>query len=255
MRTLGAAVLGGLLAASSARADEPAAQPTPVAPAPEAAQGQNAQAYPPPPPSPSGPPTGYGAPPAGYGAPPAGYGAYPGAPPTGYGAYPAPQYYPPPPRGYERIHRSGLVLGFALGGGSVRFEDGADGAFAYTFDLGGMLSDDLALLFDVSGLSHAANSFEDESHSVVGGVLRVFFLKFLWAQGGLGVGHLAVSDGWGYVTDSTESSLAGILGAGAEVLQTTGGFSLDVQLRLAGSSYREVGRVINTSLLIGFNFY
>jgi hypothetical protein len=263
MRILGAAVLGGLLAASPARADEPA---QPVAPVPEPAQGpsaQNAPAYPPPPPAQGGPPAGYGAypgaPPAGYGAypgpPPAGYGAYPGAPPAGYGAYPAPRYYPPPPQGYERINRSGLVLGFAVGGGSVRFKDEGDSGFAYTFDLGGMVSNNVALLFDVSSLSHAVSSWEDESHTIVGGVVRVFFLRFLWAQAGLGVGHLAISDDWGYVTDSTESSLAGILGAGAELLQTTGGFSLDVQLRLAGASYQYVGRAVNTSLLVGFNFY
>jgi hypothetical protein len=265
MRTLGAAVLAGLFAASPAQAQEPAGQPAqPVAPAPDpAAQGQNAQAYPPPPPSAApaqgAPPAGYGAPPAGYGAypgaPPPGYGAYPGAPPAGYGAYPAPRYYPPPPQGYERINRSGLVLGFAVGGGAVRFEGEGDSAFAYTFDLGGMVSNNLALLFDVSSLSHAVSSWEDESHTIVGGVVRVFFLKFLWAQAGLGLGHLAISDGWGYVTDSTESSLAGILGAGAELLQTTGGFSLDVQLRLAGASYSGIGRAVNTSLLVGFNFY
>ena len=245
MRIFGAVLFGALLAASSARADE---TPQPAAPAPAPAQEQGGpQQYPPPPPR-------YPAQPA----PPAGYGNYPGAPPAGYGAYPAaPQYYPPPPppRSGDRIERGGLVLGFAVGGGAVRFKDEGDNGFAYSFDLGGMLSNNLALLFDVSSLSHAVSYSEDESHTIFGGVLRVFFLKFLWAQAGLGFGHLAISDAWGYVTDSTGSAAAGILGAGAEVLQTTGGFSMDLQLRVAGASYSGIGRAINTSLMFGFNFY
>jgi hypothetical protein len=261
MRILGAAVLGALLVASSARADVPASQPAqPAVPAPAPVQGQYAQqGYPPPPPP---PPPAQGAPAGGYGtypgAPPGGYGTYPGAPPTGYGAYPAqpaPQYYPPPPQGGDRIHRGGLMLGFAVGGGAVRFSDEGRNGFAYTFDLGAMLNNNLALLFDVSGLSHGAGYSEDESHTIVGGVARVFFLKFLWAQAGLGLGHIATSDAWGYTIASTESSLAGIVGAGAELLQTTGGFSLDVQVRVAGARYQDVGRAINTSLLVGFNFY
>jgi hypothetical protein len=248
MRTFAAVLLGGMLVAPVARAQQPsdpASQPGP-GPAEPAPPGQ----YPPPPPRAPA----QGSPPAGYGAyPPSGYGAYPSNP----GPYPgASPYYPPPPAEPYGIRRGGLVLGFALGGGGINFQDGSDRGFAYSFDIGGMLNNNMALMFDVSGLSHAVSSFEEESHSIFGGVLRVFFLRFLWAQAGIGLGELSTSDGWGYTTDSTGSALAGIFGAGAEVLQTTSGFSLDLQLRVAGARYgSDVGRVINTSFLIGLNFY
>jgi hypothetical protein len=225
-----------LLATGSAAAEQQQQPPPPGAP----------QAQAPPPPPPGYPPPGY--PPPGY--PPPG-------PPQGYGSYPSqpPPQYMPPPAVPDRIHRHGLMLGFALGGGGVRIEDDSFNGFAFSFNLGGMLTPHLALQFDLSAISHAVDEFgTSETSSVLGATVQYYFLNFLWAKAGLGFGNISLDDAFGQI-DSTESSGAFIAAAGGEVLQTTGGFTIDVQLRLTAASFDAIGLTTNTALLVGFNFY
>ena len=110
-------------------------------------------------------------------------------------------------------------------------------------------------MFDYSSVTYGVE-LGNESHYVLGGVAQLFFSRFLWAKAGLGMGRLSLEDpASGTRLDATERSLAVLLGFGAEVVQTTAGFALDLQIRFAGSSYEDAGTTTNTALLVGFNFY
>jgi hypothetical protein len=205
-------------------------QPSPGYPAP----GYSPPTYPP---QPAPPPPGY---------PPQGYGTYPPGP--------AAQYVPPPTP--ESMQRRGLCIGFGIGGGNIRGERDNFGGFAVDFDVGLMLGPQLALMFDYSGVAHRLNRFDDTfKHDIYTGALQFFFMRFLWAKAGLGVGRLAVTDAYDQTLARAEStSAAVVLAGGAEVLQTTGGFALDLQLRLATATYQG-DTFVNTSFLVGLNFY
>ena len=253
-------LLGGSLAAGTARpahaqpAPPPAPQPAPQAPPPAQPQ-YPPPGYPqqPPPGYPQQPPPGYPQqPPPGY--PPPQY--PPSYPPPGYGAYPAPPapYYALPPETPVRIRRNGLTMGMAIGGGSVQFQGEPHAGFAFQFGIGGMLNRQVGVLFDYSTISHDVDSVQTESHSIFGAVAQLFLAEPLWIKAGLGIGRMAASQGWVEV-DRTERSFAFIGGVGFDVLQTTSGFALDLQLRFTGASYKDAGFTSNTALLIGFNFY
>ena len=154
-----------------------------------------------------------------------------------------------------RVRRNGFTLGLAVGGGSVHFDEEAHMGLALQFGIGGMLNRQVGLLFDYSTVSRQVDSFATESHDIFGGVLQLFLTEFLWVKGGIGLGRLSLSDGWGFEIDRTERSLAGIAGVGVDVIQSPSGFALDLQLRFVGSSYEDVGFTSNTSVLVGFNFY
>jgi hypothetical protein len=203
---------------------------------------------PPPPGYPPAPPPGYPpAPPPGY--PP----SYPpGYPPSGY-PQAAPQYaLPPEPE--THLRRRGFAIGVAIGGGGVRFDNGGQNGLALGLDIGASLNQRVALMFDLTSVSYRVNQ-GNESHWIMGGVAQFFFARFLWAKAGLGVGQLSLEDLAGFEVDSSERSLALLLGFGAEVVQTSAGFALDLQLRLAGARYQDAGITTNTSLMVGFNFY
>ncbi len=154
----------------------------------------------------------------------------------------------------DGISRSGFVVGFALGGGRIRDAQDSVGAFGFRFDIGLMAAPNVAILFDYATLAHALNHQDTFSHDVSTIAAQIFFARFLWAKGGLGLGHLSISDAFGNVSASSESSLVLALAAGAELLQTTGGFALDIQLHTAGARYG--GELVtNSSLLLGFNWY
>jgi hypothetical protein len=249
-------------ATASARTQQPPGYPPPQPPPPQPPPGYPPPGYPPPgappapepqpAPAPQQPPPGY--PPPQYPAPQYPPQYPPGYPPPGYGTYPAP-YYALPPEPAPRIRRSGLVLGLAVGGGSVNVEGEGNASFGVGFSIGAMLNRKVGLLFDYSSLNHQYDAFTDESHSIVGGVVQFFVADIFWIKGGIGMGQLSASDTWGVEIGSTERSLAGIAGAGVEVLQTSSGFALDLQLRFAGASYRDIGATYNTALMIGFNIY
>jgi len=256
-----ACLMAGTVAAGSARAQtapQPAPQtpqPAPQAPPPTTQPAPAPAPQYPPPPQPGYPPP----PPPGYpppqqpGYPPPQY-PPPSYPPPGYGAYPAP-YYALPPENPTRIRRNGFTLGLAIGGGSVHFQDEPHAGFAFQFGFGGMLNRQLGVLFDYSTISHDVSSVQSESHTIFGAVAQLFLAEPLWIKAGLGVGRMTATDGWGTVLDRTEQSFAFIGGVGFDVLQTTSGFALDLQLRFTGASYKDAGFTSNTAVLVGFNFY
>jgi hypothetical protein len=155
----------------------------------------------------------------------------------------------------DRIRRSGLTLGFGIGPGRISGGGSSDGGFAFDFHIGGMLAPDLALVFDYSGVQRNLNDFQDrEEHSIATVALQHFLMRLLWVKAGVGFGTLSVVNAYGYAGSYSESSLAATLAAGVEVLQTTGGFAIDVQARMAGSRYNDT-TVTNGALMLGFNWY
>jgi len=218
------------------------APPPPAYPPSGPAQPAPAPNQPPPPNSPPPPPN--------YPPPP------PSAPvpPPAYQGYPPPNYSYLPPEAPRR-GRSGFALGLGLGGGAVRAKDVGNNGLAFTFGVGGFLNRQVALMFDYYVISYDLDAITSEKHDVIGGAAQLYFADMLWIKAGLGLGSLKASQG-GFQVDSTERALALTAGFGVEVLQTDGGFVLDLQLRLAGARYRgDVGSVVNTAILVGMNFY
>jgi len=205
------------------------------------------------------PPPGYG-PPPGY-APPPGYGPQPGyappPPPPAYG--PPPGYGPPPPPPPPRIYRSGLVLGFAIGGGGISSNNCGDfcgGAFAIEGHIGLMLNPRLALMGDFWLNDHTIpNTSGDGStlHSISTFAAQVWLNDMFWLKGGIGASRLQlVSNSNGVFDDETG---LGVLGAaGVEVLQSSI-FALDLQFRVGHGSYSTGPGITNYAFMAGFNWY
>lgn len=152
------------------------------------------------------------------------------------------------------IQRSGFIIGFSLGGGSMVPDcDGCESlsGLALDFHLGGMLKPDLALMFDAYGVVHS-----EEGVSLINSVdtvaLQYWVAPQVWIKGGLGLGRLSVSEDGNTIGES-DSGLAVLLAGGVEVLQTQS-FALDAQLRIGNVSYDGLG-LTNASLNLGFNWY
>jgi hypothetical protein len=175
----------------------------------------------------------------------------------GYG----PGYYgappPPPPPG---VIRSGLVLGFDLGIGAISFTDCEDcdvlGGLAWGFQLGGMIGPNLALLADISGVSHYLSDEDATLNSLtVTGVLRGWLGRILYLEGGVGVGWMQLDDPYGTIAE-TRGGLGLLIGGGVELVQATS-FVLDLRLRfsVARFDYGDGVGVGNTSLALGLTWY
>lgn len=167
-----------------------------------------------------------------------------------YGA-PRPYYgSPPPPRG---VYRSGLVIGFGLGGGSIIADNCSNcgGGGAFEGHIGGMIHPRLALMFELWGIGRPTDS-GTLSHVIYGGALQYWVADIVWLKGGLGGGTISFEDG---VTGASvsESSLAISGAAGVEVLQTYN-FALDLQLKVSHTTVSQ-GGATNVALLVGFNWY
>jgi hypothetical protein len=192
--------------------------------------------------------------------PPPGYGPPPGYPPQGYG---------PPPRYPDR---RGFVIGFSLGGGSFevncesvgctqffgigdrRFEGGS-----FTFHIGGMVNETMAILFDAWGVAHSPNSRRTLTHNIGDIALRWFPHRLLWLQGGVGWANFNLhTDDCTSTQDCTErvgdTGFALVGGVGLELVQGRH-FVLDVALRVAAGGYGEGGSVNMTALQLGLNWY
>src|SRR5262249_50284459 len=113
-----------------------------------------------------------------------------GPPPPGRG------YYAPPPPG---IHRYGLVFGGAIGPGAFSFSDcsgcEAFGALALQLEIGGMVSPEVAILFDWTGHLHPTNDGNGTlvSSNLLDVAVRGFLGRIFWIEGGIGIGYLTVS--------------------------------------------------------------
>lgn len=178
------------------------------------------------------------------------------APPPGYYA-PPPRYsygYPPPS---PRVYRSGLVLGVGIGLGGLSTSDCGDfcgGGLGYDFHIGGMLTPQLALLFDISGIVHSVpDSDIDVYNTLYVAALQFFPTNQLWLRGGFGLAHYTQTDVFtgGYRDDTGEGLL---LAAGYEVYQS-GPFTIDLQFHFAETFYDVAKNHSNYTFLVGFNWY
>ncbi len=171
-------------------------------------------------------------------------------------AAPSPTYdLPPEPQ--ERILREGLMLGFAVGGGWVRSGQGSQGGYAFSVDAGGTVTPHLAVMFEYQSISKNLDNFSSINHSVVGGAVQLFFQDFFWARAGMGIGFMR-DDRRAIIGTDRARAPAITLGIGAEPLQTTGGFALDMQLRFSAARYP--GGIKPTiashlAFLLGMNWY
>jgi hypothetical protein len=188
---------------------------------------------------------------------------------AGAGVASAQQYGPPPPpgRGYYAppppgIHRFGLVFGGAIGPGAFSFSDcsGCDafGALALQLEIGGMVSPEVAILFDWTGHLHPTGDGNGTlvSSNLLDVAVRGFLGRIFWLEGGIGIGYLSVSDAYGF-TDSSDFGLGLMAAAGVEVLQTYN-FALDLSIRLSGEHIYENPSGVNISavaFLVGFHWY
>src|SRR5688572_4091715 len=175
----------------------------------------------------------------------------------GYG----PGYYqqppPPPPPG---VYRSGLVLGFDIGVGAIAFTDCDEceslGGLAWGLRLGGMVGPNLAILGDVSGVSHFLEEEDATLNSVtVTGILRGWLSRIIYLEGGVGIGWMQLDDPYGTIAD-TRGGFGLIAGVGIEVLQTSS-FVLDIRGRVSASrfDYGDGVGVANWTLAAGFTWY
>jgi hypothetical protein len=180
-------------------------------------------------------------------------------PPPGYGYAPP----PPPPRMPDR---RGLAIGFSLGGGSYQLECGiacelfADEryeGFSGTFHIGGMLSPDMALLFDGWGIGYSPDEDRTLFHNIGTIALRYFVGPKLWLQGGLGWSNFSLSCTDDAIDpncdESSETGGAAMVAAGLELFQTWT-FALDVSVRFGVGAYED-GDVNMGSVQLGFNWY
>jgi hypothetical protein len=172
-------------------------------------------------------------------------------PPPGYG--PPPGYYPPArPRG---VYRDGLVIGAALGGGTIAASDcpACGGGLAGEFHIGGMLNPRLAIEFDASTIWHPYGDSQTLTNSFFLGALQYWATDQLWLKGGIGLAEITLSDNIDPSFGTSESAF-GVMGAGGFEIVQTPSFALDLQLRIQHGTYSG-GGATNLALLVGLNWY
>jgi hypothetical protein len=167
--------------------------------------------------------------------------------PAGYG-YPPP---PPPPR----LYRQGLVFGLGIGLGAFSADncgDACGAGIAFEGHIGGMLTPQLALMFDAFPVIHTVNSDTTTTNTAYTVAAQVFLNDLVWLKGGVGFAHFTESsDAFG---DLTDTGTALLVGAGIEVYQA-GPFAIDLQLRLEHSFYSTAKDMNEGAFLVGFNWY
>lgn len=178
------------------------------------------------------------------------------------GAYGPPPPPPPPPGYYAQpvaapveTARRGFLFGFSLGGGSMSCDDCNDSLSGVALDihLGGMVTPQLALMFDGMGVAHA---FE-EGGSLVN-VVNTFAAQYwvtpqFWIKGGLGFGRISLNDEDGEEIEASETGTAAMGAVGFELLSSRT-FALDLQLRGAVTHYDDIDIQMG-SLNVGVNWY
>ena len=250
-------VLTGLaVAASAGQAHAQSGPPGAATPAPYGSQPPAPDASPPPPPPPSAPaPSTLPPPPPSAPPPPPGAAQPPGVfvPP---GATMAPLPGTAPPQEPPGIHRSGFIIGFSLGVGSIACSGsgcaGADSVngLALEIHLGGMVAPNVALMFDGGGVSHTNSDGSTLTHVVDAFAVQIWADRF-WFKAGIGVGEVTASGN--DISDRSGAHLGGMAAVGVELLQGHSS-ALDLQLRGAFTSL-DGGTFSNGSLLLGYNWY
>jgi hypothetical protein len=146
-------------------------------------------------------------------------------------------------------------VGVGFGGTSADTCGDACGAgFAYDFHIGGMLTPQFGLLFDISGVLHSIpNSTVDTYNTNYMLAAQFFPIDILWLRAGFGLAHYTETDVFtGAEGDDTGKALG--VAAGIEVYRA-GGFALDLELHLNESFYSVAKDHSSAAFLVGFNWY
>jgi hypothetical protein len=149
------------------------------------------------------------------------------------------------------------MIGFGLGGGRAGAPDYGAGAFGWEFHVGGMLTPKLALLFDLSGMNgRLPNQDRNVDHTLAAFAAQYFLGTRVWGKAGVGFHTLFEGEGDAESNPNgyQDTGAGFLLALGAEPLQTTGGFALDLQLRLVGAQHAG-DTITSVALLLGFNWY
>lgn len=168
-------------------------------------------------------------------------------------AQPAP---PPPQTQPSTVVRSGFMIGFAAGAGSMVPDcDGcnSENGLATGFSIGGFLQPDLAIMYDASAIIDFENEFI-LVNSISALAVQKWIGPKLWIKGGIGLANLSISDGH----NEADSSGFGLMAAGGFDLSQSGNFALDLQLRVGSAFYSENNvdlTLTNVGLLLGVNWY
>jgi hypothetical protein len=180
---------------------------------------------------------------------PGAYGPPPPPPPPGYYAQPVGAPAPSP-------ERRGFLIGFSLGGGSITCDECNESLSGIALDihLGGMITPQLALMFDGMGVAHTLEGGGGTLINVVDTIAAQYWVSpQFWIKGGIGVGRLSVSDSDGEEVAASETGSAAMIGAGYELVSSRT-FALDLQLRGAVAHYDGTD-VQMGSLNLGLNWY
>jgi hypothetical protein len=177
------------------------------------------------------------------------------AAPSGYGGYPP----PPPPPPAQGVYREGLMLGGGLGLGNISADNcGLCGSgLAWELHIGAMLNPRLAVMADIWGIAHpytdAGGNSGTMSNSMFTGAVQYWLVPQLWIKGGVGGGHIDLSDANGTLYGTSDNALAVLAAGGFEIVQS-GNLALDLQLRIGYVNYTG-GGASNAALLVGLNWY
>lgn len=154
------------------------------------------------------------------------------------------------PREASAVDRKGFIAGLGVGGGKISCEGCDMSGPAVGLHLGGMLKENVALVFDGSGVTKEEGGATFTS-VVVGAALQYWASPRVWIKGGVGAGQLQFSGNG--VTVNSDAGLGFLGGLGIEALQKKR-FTIDLQVRLSTAKI-EGHRVTNVFALIGFNLY
>jgi hypothetical protein len=167
--------------------------------------------------------------------------------PAGYG-------YPPPPPP-TRVYRQGLTFGLGIGLGAFSADNCGDACgvgIAFEGHIGGMLTPQLALMFDAFPVIHTVNSDTTTTNTAYTVAAQIFLNDLVWLKGGVGFAHFTESSN--AFGDLTDTGTAVLFGGGVEVYQA-GPFAIDLQLRLEHSFYSTAKDMNEVAFLVGFNWY
>jgi hypothetical protein len=147
---------------------------------------------------------------------------------------------------YE-FEREGFLIGFSAGFGSSHPCDECPG-FGGTFMVGGMAQEDLAVVFELEGVSSQRDQRETGLGLATIGARYWPYYK-VWLQGGVGVGVTLDDGDFDRPNPNDERDWAAMAGAGYDIVQRRN-FAFDVSVRGAIAGSRK-----SVALTLGFNWY
>lgn len=178
----------------------------------------------------------------------------------------APGYVYSQPIGF---HRSGFLIGFALGFGTMSQQDcksceDLDGG-AGEFHIGGMLGPNAALMYDLSLVTHQPEGTQASLTHALHTIAGQYFFGRGWLKAGIGRGQLSYQENQSDPDNRKKSDwgTALMLAAGVELYQGQT-FALDLQLRGATVTYENqesvensdgTATITNVGVMLGFNWY